>query len=710
MIKSLEPYECVVVIADPLYNEVFAKSWYTRFGTEISFIMIYVEESEDLLSPYSHTQESLLTAKKVGCQLYITLVANGIQVARLLRFGDRFRILNSLAKYIFLYDDRLFEEKLFYLWRKIINVVFIRRFEGKSTANGKKRSPWFELSTVPFPSQIHRVLVPKRLDIWTHSKFRKDTDLFRDKTLDLNNQTVKVVAFPHLPGTAKISSTSTARAFLSLKENAPACFSGTEIEIIQTVAKAMNFRCEIYEPENADVELWGRKMVGGIYTGIIGEMVNARADIALGDLYYTPYLLELMDLSVPYNTECLTFLTPESLTDNSWKTLVLPFKPIMWAAVLICLMLCTLAFYFLARFHVHMTTMTNKRVKNKNRIHPDPVEELRGKKKKVVTLSLFPEVEKLDPNVKYTLMKEQYQPPRDKDEPVGLYQFSQPVNSTLYTYSMLLLVSLPKLPSGWSLRMLTGWYWLYCLLLVTSYRASMTAILAKPTPRVRIDTLDELVASKLTYGGWGDLTREFFTSSDDATLKMISENFVMVNDSDEAVDQVADASFAFYENTYFLKEALVKRQLRFQSLSKRNFTSNQTEEAKNLAKQDRSLHIMNDCIINMPISIGLQKNSPMKPRFDKFIRMVMEAGLIKKWLDDVMQNVLNAEVQTDNEHEIKAIMNMKKFSGGLVALGIGYFISIVTLLVEIIYFNSVVKKNPSFNKYSKTVQNNKKSK
>lgn len=88
----------------------------------------------------------------------------------------------------------------------------------------------------------------------------------------------------------------------------------------------MNFRCEIYEPENADEELWGRKMVGGIYTGIIGEMVDARADISLGDLYYTPYLLELMDLSVPYNTECLTFLTPESLTDNSWKTLVLPFK------------------------------------------------------------------------------------------------------------------------------------------------------------------------------------------------------------------------------------------------------------------------------------------------------------------------------------------------------------------------------------------------
>lgn len=87
----------------------------------------------------------------------------------------------------------------------------------------------------------------------------------------------------------------------------------------------MNFRCEIYEPENGDIELWGRQISAEKYTGILGEMVESVSDIALGDLYNTPYLLDLMDLSIAYNTECLTFLTPEALTDNSWKTLILPF-------------------------------------------------------------------------------------------------------------------------------------------------------------------------------------------------------------------------------------------------------------------------------------------------------------------------------------------------------------------------------------------------
>ncbi|RZC40131.1 glutamate receptor ionotropic, delta-2, partial [Asbolus verrucosus] len=696
MVKNLLPYKCVVLMSDSVYGDVFTLSWYRRFGSFITYIVLNVDEFEDLVSPYEETQNALVTAKNEGCQMYVILLSNGLQVARLLRFGDRYRVINTRAKFVILYDNRLFEKHLFYLWKRIINVIFIRRYGGLKSGNDPKRMPWFEITTVPFPSQITSILVPKRLDIWTKSKFRKGTDLFRDKTSDLRNQTLKVAAFGHIPGTAKNSNSQreTVRAVIG---NGSLSFSGAEVEILQTVSAAMNFKCEIYEPLNANVELWGGKQTTGKYTGLIGEMVSTHADIALGDLYYTPYILELMDLSVPYNTECLTFLTPESLTDNSWKTLILPFKPLMWAAVLICLLICGIVFYALARFHENINTIKEEKCQNV---------DIFNKKKKIITLSIYPEVEKFDSNVKYMKMKEQYIPPKHEGQASGLYQFSEPFNSVLYTYSMLLLVSLPKLPTGWSLRMLTGWYWLYCLLLVVSYRASMTAILARPTPRVIIDTLQELVNSRLPCGGWGDINREFFKSSLDSTTKLIGENFEIVNDSGEAVDRVAQGVFAFYENSYFLKEALVKRQLRFQT-ARSNLTSNRTQEMRDIAKEDRTLHIMTDCVIKMPISIGLQKNSPIKPRVDKYIRRVLEAGLIKKWLDDVMSPILNAEIQTTHEGT-KAIMNMKKFFGALVTLFIGYFVAIVVLMIEITYFNYFVKKNPSYNKYTRTLHHVKK--
>lgn len=143
----------------------------------------------------------------------------------------------------------------------------------------------------------------------------------------------------------------------------------------------------------------------------------------------------------------------------------------MWSTVLICLFICILVFFSLARFHESLKASKNMKT---------PSNDVTTSKKRQIKFVIRPGISYYE---KYTLLKEQYQVPKNENGPIGLYQFSEPANSSLYTYSMLLLVSLPKLPTGWSLRILTGWYWLYCLLVVTSYRASLTAILARPTPK-----------------------------------------------------------------------------------------------------------------------------------------------------------------------------------------------------------------------------------
>lgn len=278
-------------------------------------------------------------------------------------------------------------------------------------------------------------------------------------------------------------------------------------------------------------------------------------------------------------------------------------------------------------------------------------------------------------------------------KPVGLYIFGEIINSILYTYGMLLVVSLPKLPTGWSIRLLTGWYWLYCILLVVSYRASMTAILANPAPRVTIDTLKELVDSKVACGGWGTETKAFFVNSLDEIGQKIGNRFETIDNPVEAGNRVAKGTYAYYDNKDFLKYLGVMR--RNASVMDSISNSTNTSTVVNSASE-RNLHIMSDCVIHIPISIGFHKNSPLKPLADIYLRRVVEVGLVEKWLNDAMYQIRSLET---NEEEIKALMNLKKLYGAFIALAIGYSLSFLSLIGELLHWKYVVERDPGFDKF-----------
>jgi hypothetical protein len=69
------------------------------------------------------------------------------------------------------------------------------------------------------------------------------------------------------------------------------------------------------------------------------------------------------------------------------------------------------------------------------------------------------------------------------DSTKGLYLFTELQNSMLYTYGMLLQVSLPRLPYAWTVRIFIGWWWIYSILVAVIYRASMTATLSHPVAK-----------------------------------------------------------------------------------------------------------------------------------------------------------------------------------------------------------------------------------
>lgn len=85
-----------------------------------------------------------------------------------------------------LHDYRLFVSQMNYIWKRFVNVIFVRQYEQTYRGNRTlSNNVAFELLTVPFPLPIKQLFVTKRLDFWHNGKYRHGTKLSIDKTTDL---------------------------------------------------------------------------------------------------------------------------------------------------------------------------------------------------------------------------------------------------------------------------------------------------------------------------------------------------------------------------------------------------------------------------------------------------------------------------------------------------------------------------------------------
>ncbi|XP_055542534.1 uncharacterized protein LOC129728143 [Wyeomyia smithii] len=678
LIGKMKAGHCFAFITDALYAVTLTDQLFQEIHTQPRYVL-QIRDDEDTLNPSSRVTCMLEEIRRIGCGAYVILLANGIQIERLLRFGDRTRIINTRAQFILLHDYRLFVPDLLYLWKRIVNVLFVRQlFFGGS--KGSLTNRHYEVSTVPFPFPLKGVFVSKKLDFWRDGKFRYSRKLFYDKTTNMDGQTMKVVVLEHTPAIFRTTHNETDE---HLK------YYGLEVELLKAISEVMKFAMDFYETDDAVAEKWGTVTDNGP-TGLLAEMNEGRADFALADLHHTEYHLEMMDLSIPYNTECLTFITPEALTDNSWTTLILPFTAGMWAGVLTSLFSIGSVFYALSR--MLMFVQHAKQYQRDLELIARDKQSWRQRhcrwinkmvqscRQKLQLIKWFKFGRRQNSELDLTKLKMLKMVPfKRKAHP---WKDPHPVRDIfdtfsgciIYTYSMLLLVSLPRLPQRWPLRILTGWYWIYCILLVVAYRASLTAILTNPVARLTIDQLVDLAESPIRCGAWGEQTRLFFQTAQDKALMIIGEKLEHTPNAEVAVERVVEGNFAYYDNVYMLK------QLR---------ATLKSEKAR------ETLHIMEQCAIHMPISIGLEKNSPLKPKVDKYVRALVEAGLTNKWLADAIE-----EFQSNIElPPQEATMDLKKLTAAFIALTIGYGLALLAFAAEKLYWRCIIESHPAYDKY-----------
>lgn len=168
IISKIKPEHCYAFVTDTINENYLNAKLFIQIKL-FPWYVVTVSDSEDLYSPNYHTFAALKEIRANKCDVYVVLLQNGLQAERFLRFGDKYRIIDTRAKFIMNFDYRLFTDSMLYIWRRIINVVFIKEIRDKKKTGGFTK---FELSTVPFPYPLQEVFVDTPIDIWSKGRFK----------------------------------------------------------------------------------------------------------------------------------------------------------------------------------------------------------------------------------------------------------------------------------------------------------------------------------------------------------------------------------------------------------------------------------------------------------------------------------------------------------------------------------------------------------
>lgn len=216
LLYRINPGHCYTIITDPFYENVLTGKLFREIGHS-GYFVINVPFDEKVATPWNRTLESLIMARKAGCRCYLMLLANDVQMEYLLQLVDRERAISVEANVIMLHDYRLFLPHMFHVWKRFVNVIFIRQLE--HTIRGRKRKV-YELATVPFPLPISKIFVTRNIDFWRDGHFRRGGKLIKDKNKNMFGYPLRTVVLKHTPGVSVLGNLTT-----------DGVYAGVEIEV-----------------------------------------------------------------------------------------------------------------------------------------------------------------------------------------------------------------------------------------------------------------------------------------------------------------------------------------------------------------------------------------------------------------------------------------------------------------------------------------------
>ncbi|XP_075971136.1 glutamate receptor 2-like [Anticarsia gemmatalis] len=300
------------------YCITFVSDASITFSSPVSFMYIIPDE-ENLI-------EQILYASEMGCSDYVVHVKRPDKFLaafeRVVHIGS---IRRSDRKIIILpreedLNDVNLPSKVFSMKESgfVANMLMVSYYKREAEC------VIFDLITHKFVGSDELIHEPFYLDRWNscNSMFDYQVNLFPHDMSDLYGKTLKVACFTYKP-----------YVLLDLDPAIePLERDGIDVRIIHEFCRWLNCSIEIVRE---DVDEWGdiyENETGGI--GIIGSVVEDRADIGITSLYSWYEEWRVMDFSAAVLRTGITCIAPAPRLLSSWEMPLMPFTWYSWLAVI----------------------------------------------------------------------------------------------------------------------------------------------------------------------------------------------------------------------------------------------------------------------------------------------------------------------------------------------------------------------------------------
>ncbi|XP_069936658.1 probable glutamate receptor [Cherax quadricarinatus] len=217
-------------------------------------------------------------------------------------------------------------------------------------------------------------------------------------------------------------------------------------------------------------------------------------------------------------------------------------------------------------------------------------------------------------------------------------------------------------------RVLVATWIIVSLVILTSYVAMLIASFTLPKLTPTLNSLEDLVQSDLAWGIQDHEAADYqlLKTSDVPLYQKLYKGLKVCPSLDECLVRARDTKYAFITWRLYVEDRIA---IRFTSVT-----------------GERKLHIATNDFFPSDIGWALSAGCPYRSKFNQQIRRLLEAGLISKWISQIIKNPKRRE-EVDNKEmptlEGPQPITLAQLAGAFYILDIGNILALLLFWVEI---------------------------